>query len=110
MRIWLLFISRKAEYRYKMETSIKIGSGHKLSLKVVTLTLAVSFSIAYSLCVLYGFVFPSKMHTALFETLPWVKWIDPASFIIGLTEFFIAGLFYGAIVVLIYNYFIKRIK
>jgi len=79
-----------------METSIKIGHGHKLSLKVISLTLAVSFSIAYSLCVLYGFVFPSKMHTALFETLPWVKWIDPASFVIGLGEFFIAGLFYGA--------------
>lgn len=93
-----------------METSIKIGSAHTLSLKVVSLTLAVSFSIAYSLCVLYGFVFPSKMHTALFETLPWVKWIDPASFVIGLGEFFIAGLFYGAIVVLIYNYFVRRIR
>jgi hypothetical protein len=93
-----------------METSIKIGSAHTLGLKAVSLTLAITFSIAYSLCVLYGFVFPSEMHTALFEMLPWVKWIDPASFVIGLTEFFIAGLFYGAIAALIYNYFIGRIR
>lgn len=91
-----------------METSIRVGSGHKLSIEAVSLTLAISFSIAYSLCVIYGFAFPTKLHTSLFEMLPFVKWLDPASFVIGLTEFFVAGLFYGTIGVLIYNYLIKR--
>jgi len=91
-----------------MENSIRVGSGHKLSIKAVSLTLAISFSIVYSLCILYGLASPTKLHTVLFETLPFVKWLDPASFVIGLTESFVAGLFYGTIVVLIYNYLIKR--
>ena len=94
-----------------METSTKTGYGHKLGIKVVSLTLATSFSIAYVLCILYGLaIYPTNMHTAIFETLPWFKWLDPASFVIGLVTVFGAGLFYGAIVSLIYNYFVKRIR
>lgn len=91
-----------------MERAIRSGSVHALDVKTVSLTLAISFSIVYVLCVGYGIVSPTKLHIALFETLPFFKWLDPASFLIGLTEFFVAGLFYGTIVVLIYNYFIRK--
>ena len=94
----------------RMENSTRVEPGHKLSIKAVSLTLAISFSIVYSLCILYGLVSPTQLHTSLFEALPFVKWLDPASFVIGLTEFFVAGLFYGTISVLIYNYFIVRIR
>lgn len=93
-----------------METSISVGSGHKLSIKAVSLTLAISFSIVYTLCILYGLAFPTTLHNSLFDLLPFVKWLDPASFLIGLAEFFVAGLFYGTITVLIYNYFIGRTR
>ena len=93
-----------------MESSTRVGSGHKLSIKAVSLTLAISFSTVYVLCILYGLASPTKLHIALFETLPFFKWLDPASFLIGLAEFFVAGLFYGTISVLIYNYFIGRMQ
>ena len=93
-----------------MESSTRVGSGHKLSIKAVSLTLAISFSIVYLLCILYGLASPTQLHTSLFEALPFVKWLDPASFVIGLAEFFVAGLFYGTISVLIYNYFIVRTR
>lgn len=93
-----------------MESSTRVGSGHKLSIKAVSLTLAISFSIVYVLCILYGLASPTQLHTSLFEDLPFVKWLDPASFVIGLAEFFVAGLFYGTISVLIYNYFIVRMQ
>lgn len=91
-----------------MERTIRSGSVHVLDVKAVSLTLAISFSIVYILCVLYGIVSPTELHVALFETLPFFKWLDPASFLIGLAESFVAGLFYGTIVVLIYNYFVRR--
>lgn len=93
-----------------MESNVRTGSSHKLSIKVVSLTLAISFSMVYVLCLLYGLASPTKLHVALFETLPFFNWLNPASVLIGLTEFFVAGLFYGTIVVLIYNYFIGRIR
>ena len=93
-----------------MESSTRVGSGHMLNIKAVSLTLAISFSIVYVLCILYGLASPTQLHTSLFETLPFFNWLDPASFVIGLAEFFVAGLFYGTISVLIYNYFIVKIR
>lgn len=91
-----------------MERAVRSGSVHMLDVKAVSLTLAISFSIVYVGCVLYGIASPTKLHVELFETLPFFKWLDPASFLIGLTEFFAAGLFYGTIIVLLYNYFIRK--
>lgn len=91
-----------------MEASVEVGSRHRLSIKAVSLTLAISFSIAYVGCILYGLASPTPLHTGILDTIPFFKWLDPASFLIGLIEFFVAGLFYGTIAVLIYNYLIKR--
>lgn len=90
-----------------MENSVKIDSTHKISIKAVSLTLAITFSIAYVSCLFYGLAYPTQLHIALFETLPFFRWLTPASFLIGLIEFFIVGLFYGAVAALIYNYLIK---
>ncbi len=92
-----------------METSLRGSSSHRLSIKAVSLTLAILFSIAYMGCILYSLASPTPMRIALLETLPFFKWLDAASFLIGLSEFFAAGLFYGTVGVLIYNYMIKRI-
>lgn len=83
-------------------------NAHQLSFKVVSLSLGVFAAVAYVLCVLYGIVFPSKLHLLFFEVLPWVKWLDPVSFVTGLAESFIFGLVTGAIFTPIYNYFAKR--
>jgi hypothetical protein len=91
-----------------MEAGIKANSSHRLSIKPVSLTLAISFSIAYVGCVLYGILSPTPLHTGILETIPFFKWLDPASFLIGLTLVFVGGLFYGTVGVLIYNYLIRR--
>lgn len=92
-----------------MESSLQTMS-HQLNIKVVSLSLGVFAAVAFVLCVLYGIVFPSKLHLLFFEVLPWVRWLDPISFVTGLVESFVFGLTTGAIFIPIYNYFVKRIS
>ncbi len=79
-----------------------------LDLKVATLALATFSAAAYVTCVAYGVVASNPQHHKLFELLPGVRWLDATSFLIGLADMFVIGAFYGALFVLIYNYFVRK--
>jgi hypothetical protein len=78
-----------------------------LNLKVVACSLGVFTAVMFGLCVLYGIVMPSSVHSPeLLETvLPGFKWLTLRGVSVGLLESFIYGALAGAVFTPIYNYF-----
>jgi len=81
--------------------------GHLLSYKVVSLSVGSLFAIGYTLCILFGVAFPSQLYQQLFEILPGFRWLDITSFLLGLAEASVYGLFIGALFTALYNFFQK---
>ncbi len=86
----------------------KTSFNHELSLKVTSLALGSFSAVAYVTCVAYGMYKSNPLHHQIFELLPWFKWLDVTNFLIGLVDVFLIGAFYGAVFVLIYNYFVRK--
>lgn len=74
-----------------------MDKSHPISYKVVSLSVGSLFAIGYVLCVLFGIVFPNQLYQQLFKMLPGFKWLDITSFLLGLIEAFVYGLFIGAL-------------
>ncbi len=78
----------------------------KISLRAAGLALGVLFSITYVLCVLWGIALPKyAMHGLWASLLPGFTWLSAGSFILGLVETFVYGLYGGAAFAFLYNYF-----
>jgi hypothetical protein len=82
-----------------------------LSIRVVSWSLGLLFTISFVLCVIYGIIVPRRFHgmsVFLEAVLPAFKWISLGGFILGLIESFFYGACIGIVFVPIYNYLNKR--
>jgi hypothetical protein len=83
---------------------------HPLSIKVMTWSLGLYTAVTYVLCVLYGLIAPKGLHaTQLLEwMLPGFTWLSPGSFVLGLVEAFLFGVYAGLVFTPIYNLVQRR--
>ena len=66
--------------------------------------------MSFVLCVVYGLVVPRAWHpTHLLElALPGFTWLTPTSFVLGLVESVIYGVYVGLLFTLIYHFVARR--
>jgi hypothetical protein len=76
-----------------------------LNVRVVTCSLGIFASISFVLCVVYGLIAPTSLHSpALLEmVLPGFKWLTFTGFCLALIESFFYGAFAGLLFTPIYN-------
>ena len=71
----------------------------------VALSLGVFLAITFTLCVIWGLVFPGTglMQRALEAAFPWFTWLSWGSYFVGLVESFLYGIYAAAVFVPLYN-------
>ena len=81
-----------------------------LNMKLWTLTLGCWMVISFTLCVLGGVIAPGLPipHRTLELLLPGFTWISPGTFVLGLVEAFLYGMYAGWLLVVIHNLFARR--
>ena len=81
-----------------------------LNMKVVGLSLGVSAAVSFVVCVIWGLLMPVSlhMHGFLELVLPGFKWLSVGSFVVGIGESFLFGIYAGIVYVPIRNFFTKR--
>jgi hypothetical protein len=81
-----------------------------LNIRVITWSLATFTTVSYVVCVVYGLVVPETFHMVQFLeiTLPGFKWLTVGSFVIGLVESFLYGVYAGLVYTPIYNFYQRR--
>lgn len=79
----------------------------RLSIRVVTWSLAVFAEVSYLVCVVYGLIVPERFHMTTFleAILPGFKWLTAAGFLAGVIESFLYGVYAGLVFTPIYNFF-----
>jgi hypothetical protein len=83
-----------------------------LNWKVVTVSLGLHCAVSFVLCVAYGLIVPPALHASQFleMVLPGFRWLSPASFVLGLVESFLWGVYLGAVFTPIYNFVLKGFR
>ena len=83
---------------------------NQLNIRVVTWSLATFTSLSFVVCVLYGLIVPESFHMVQFLkiVLPGFKWLSVGSFLIGLIESFLYGVYMGLVFTPIYNFYHKK--
>jgi hypothetical protein len=83
-----------------------------LNTKLWTLTLGCWMAISFTLCALVGVIAPSLPipHRTLELLLPGFTWISPGTFMLGLAETFLYGVYAGWLLVAIHNFFARRLE
>jgi len=77
-----------------------------LNIRVVGLSLGSFLSITFILCVVYDLIFPeSTMYQAWIRLLPGFEWLTVKSFILGVIESFLYGIYIALMFVPLYNIF-----
>ena len=81
-----------------------------LNLKVVSLSLGSMLAISFVVCVGWGLIMPESLHMHGFLELvhPGFNWLSGWSFVLGLVESFLFGVYVGVIYVPIYNAMNRR--
>jgi hypothetical protein len=81
-----------------------------LNWKVVAKALGGFAAISYVLCIGYGLLAPTELHTAwlLEAMLPGFRWLSVGSFLLGLVESTLYGAWAGVLYSALYNYFARR--
>lgn len=81
-----------------------------LNIRVLTWSLATFTTFSYLVCVAYGLIVPESLHMVQFLeiTLPGFKWLSLGSFVIGLAESFLYGVYAGLVYTPIYNFYQRR--
>lgn len=81
-----------------------------LRIKSVGLTAGLFLSITYVICVVFDLIFPGlAMYPVWERLLPGFKWLTLWTFMLGLVEAFLYGIYLALIVVPLYNLFSGRI-
>ena len=62
-------------------------------------------AITYVLCVAYDLLFGQHMYEAWLKLLPGFTWLSWTSFLLGLLETLLYGLYFGLVFVPLYNFF-----
>ncbi len=74
----------------------------------VGLALGSFFAITYVFCVLYDLLFGQHMYEVWLKLLPGFTWLTWQSFILGLIESFLYGIYVGMVYAPLYNFFCSR--
>lgn len=80
----------------------------RLTFRGTALSLGLFFDVSFVLCVLWGLVVPqfhAKGVPVLEAILPGFAWLTPQSFILGLVEAFLYGVYAAVVFVPLFNYF-----
>ena len=82
----------------------------ELNIRVVAWSLASFTSFSFVACVLYGLIVPENFHAVqLLEIgLPGYKWLSIGSFLIGLVESFLYGVYAGLVYTPVYNFYHRK--
>jgi hypothetical protein len=80
-----------------------------LDWRVVTLSLATFFALSYTLCVIHCLIFPGMLRyfDAWSRFLPGFVWLSWGTFLLGLGETVVYGLYVGVVFTAIYNLFAR---
>jgi len=80
---------------------------NQLNIRVVTWSMATFTVFSFVVCVLYGLIVPESFHMVQFLeiALPGFKWLTLGSFLIGLAESFLYGVYAGLVFTPIYNFY-----
>lgn len=77
-----------------------------LRVSTVGISLGSFLSITYTLCVIYDLLFPGmSMYQTWLRLLPGFEWLTWKSFLLGLIESFLYGIYAALIFVPLYNFF-----
>ena len=78
-----------------------------LNIRVLTWSLATFTTVSYVVCVVYGLIVPETFHMVQFLeiALPGFKWLSIGSFLVGLVESFLYGVYAGLVYAPIYNFY-----
>ncbi len=81
-----------------------------LNVKVWTMSLGCWMAATFTICVLGGVIAPSLpiSHRTLELLLPGFTWISPGSFVLGLVETFLYGVYAGWLFASLHNFFARR--
>ena len=81
-----------------------------LNWKVMTWSLGLFGAVSFVLCVIYGLIVPKALHSVQFLeiVLPGFQWLSPGSFVLGLAESFLWGVYVGIVFTPIYNFVARR--
>ncbi len=75
----------------------------KLDWRVVGLATGSFLVVSYVLCVAYDLAFDQRMYEAWLKLLPGFTWLTWPSFLLGLVETFLYGIYIGLVFVPLYN-------
>lgn len=81
----------------------------RLDWKVVGSAVACTLAIGYVACVAYDLLFGQEMYRVWMELLPGFHWISWGSFLLGLIEVIVYGVFFGLVFAPLYNFFLVKI-
>jgi len=71
----------------------------------VGLAMGCFLAITYTLCVGYDLMFDQRMYESWRALLPGFTWLTGWSFLLGLLETFLYGIYFGLVFVPLYNFF-----
>ncbi len=78
---------------------------NRLNLKDVGLSWGLFLAAIYVACVVFDLLFPRlAMYGVWQRLLPGFSWLTPGSFVLGLVEAFVYGVFFAIVCVPIHNY------
>ena len=82
--------------------------GNRLDWRVVGLAAGSFLAVSYVFCVAYDLAFGQRMYETWLKLLPGFTWLSWQSFVLGLVETFIYGIYFSLVFVPLYNYFQSR--
>jgi len=74
----------------------------------VGLAMGCFLSVTYVFCVGYDLMFDQRMYEVWLKLLPGFTWISWPSFLLGLVESFLYGIYFGLVFAPLYNFFLDR--
>lgn len=80
----------------------------KLDWRVVGLASGSFLAVSYVICVAYDLAFDQHMYEAWLKLLPGFTWLTWPSFLLGLVETLLYGIYIGLVFAPLYNFFVDR--
>lgn len=81
----------------------------RLDGKVLGAAMGCFLALAYLVCVSHDLVFHESMYRAWAAMLPGFVWISLGSFLLGLIETLVFGVFFGLVFAPLYNFFLVKV-
>lgn len=83
---------------------------NKLDWRVVGLATGFFLMTSYVICVAGDLVFDHRMYEVWLKLLPGFTWLTWPSFLLGLLETFLYGIYFGLVFVPLYNFIQSRLS